>query len=211
MRQDTGSDMRPTQGQPHAGVSAMTAGTPPATLRHARAAQLFEAMPEIAEDMEAMPDPAIGTLEFLDQLAASPTPEEAITFAAQALQHRHAVWWAHECLRHLAELLDETDRDMLANAAAWVSEPSEANRIAAQTAAMAAPAKTPGVWVALGAAWSGGSMGPPDLPPVPPAPHLTGRALNAAVLSALARVDQAHRAQALAGFVRMARILATQE
>ncbi len=189
----------------------MTAEDRPGTLRFARAAQLFQAHPEVAEDMDAMPDPKIGTLEFLDQLAASPTPEEAITFAAQALQRRHAVWWAHECLRHLAEYLDDGDKTMLAHAATWVGEPTEANRIAAQTAAMAAPAKTPGVWVALGAAWSGGSMGPPDLPPVPPAPHLTGRALNAAVLSALARVDQAHRGQALAGFVQMARILATQE
>jgi len=211
MGQHTGSAARPSQGQPVSGAAAMSGDNRPGTLRFARAAQLFEAIPQVAEDMEAVPDPGVGTLEFMSRLADSSTPEEAITFAAQALQRRHAVWWAHECLRHLADVLDPGDPEMLALAARWVAEPSEANRVAAQTAAMEAPAKTPGVWVALGAAWSGGSLAPPDLPPVPPAPHLTGRALNAAVLSALARVDQAHRAQALAGFVRMAHILATQE
>jgi len=180
------------------------------TLRFERAAELFEAYPEIAEDMDALPDPDIGTLAFLDSLVASSTPEEAITFAAHALTRRYSVWWGHECLRHLSGQLNEADRTMLAHAARWVGDPAESNRIAAQTAAMSAPAKTPGVWIALGAAWSGGSLGPPDLPAVPPSPVLTGRAVNAGVLSVLARVDQSGRARVLAGFVQMARVLAEQ-
>ncbi len=180
------------------------------TLRFERAADLFSAYPEIAEDMDALPDPEIGTLDFLDSLVRSPTPEEAITLAAHALARRYSVWWGHECLRHLDAQIDDTDRSMLAHAARWVGEPSEANRVAAQTAAMAAPAKTPGVWIALGAAWSGGSLGPPGLPAVPPSRVLTGRAVNAGVLSVLARVDQSSRARVLAGFVQMARVLARQ-
>jgi len=197
------SDGRGPQG---GGMTAERQGT----LRFERAAELFDAYPEIAEDMDALPDPEIGTLAFLDRLVASSTPEEAITFAAHALSRRYAVWWGHECLRHLNGQLDETDRAMLAHAARWVGDPNESTRIAAQTAAMSAAAKTPGVWIALGAAWSGGSLGPPDLPVVPPSPVLSGRAVNAGVLSVLARVDQPSRARVLAGFVQMARVLAAQ-
>ena len=55
---------------------------------------------------------------------------------------------------------------------------------------MASPTKTPGVWIALAAGWSGGSMVGPDAMPVAPPPYLTARAVNAGVLSVLARVDR---------------------
>jgi Family of unknown function (DUF6931) len=45
------------------------------------------------------------------------------------------------------------------------------------------------VWAAVAAFWSGGSMAPPDLPAVPPAPHLTGVAVAGAVSLAAVRSD----------------------
>ena len=41
-------------------------------------------------------------------------PEEAITFCAYLLPGRAAVWWAHECLSQLAELLGDRDLELLA-------------------------------------------------------------------------------------------------
>ncbi|TIW09783.1 MAG: hypothetical protein E5V81_30335, partial [Mesorhizobium sp.] len=38
-------------------------------------------------------------------LLAGRVPEEAVTFCAYLLPERAAVWWGHECLSHLAELL----------------------------------------------------------------------------------------------------------
>lgn len=93
---------------------------------------------------------------------------------------------------------------MLAHAENWVRETEEETRRAALDAAMGAETKTPGVWVALAAGWSGGSMAPADTASVPPPPFLTARAVNAAILGLLARVDTQHREQVLLVFVDMA-------
>ena len=68
---------------------------------------------------------------------------------------------------------------------------------------MASQTKTPGVWIALAAGWSGGSMIGPDSVPVTPPPYLTAKAVNAGVLSVLARVDRKERASTLGRFVDM--------
>lgn len=178
------------------------------TLRYDEAAALFAALPEIGDDMDSRPAPGQGAIAFMQTLVTSPTPEEAITFAAHALARRHAVWWGHECLRHVAEVLDPADTAMLALAARWVGAPEEETRVEVLESALAQKVKSPGVWIALGAGWSGGAMAPRAPLPTPPPPYLTGRAVNAGVLSALARIDQARRARVLEGFVKMAQMLA---
>lgn len=167
------------------------------------AKDLFDAFVTAGDDILARPKGET-PLEFIAALARSPTPEEAITFSAYLLPRRKAVWWGHECARSLAHLLTEQDLQMLALAEAWVREPEEEQRLRALDTGMACPSKTPGVWIALAAGWSGGSMSGPGLPPVPPPPHLTPRAVNAGVLGALARVDNGHRAATLKTFVDMA-------
>jgi hypothetical protein len=169
----------------------------------AQAKDLFDAFATAGEDILARPR-AETPLEFMAKLAHSQTPEEAITFAAYLLPRRKAVWWGHECGRSLAHLLTDQDRQMLALAEAWVREPEEEQRVRALDAGLACSTKTPGVWIALAAGWSGGSMSNPGLPSVPPPPHLTPRAVNAGVLGALARVDNGHRGPTLKTFVDMA-------
>ncbi|MYZ50332.1 DUF6931 family protein [Propylenella binzhouense] len=176
---------------------------PPAyRLRFSTAAELFEAFPAARDDMRAEPDDR-PILEFLRGLANGPTPEEAITFAAYLLPRREAVWWAHQCLRQVPDALTAQDQEMLAAAEAWVREPEEALRRAALDRAMAASGKTPGVWVALAAGWSGGSM-TPEAPGTVAPPFLTPRAVNAAVLGILARVARPYREETLNAFVTMA-------
>lgn len=167
------------------------------------ARDLFEAFPTARDDIRARPGPADKPLEFWASLVRSPTPEEAITYGAYLLPRRQAVWWGHECLRNLNHLLSDDDRHMMALAETWVREPEEHNRVAAMQDGMAAKDKTPGVWIALAAGWSGGSMAGPDVPPVRPPPNLTPKAVNAAILSILAKVDNKHRATTLRGFVDM--------
>ena len=181
-------------------------------LRAPTAGLLFSGLPEIAEDMASRPEGAAAdmpVLGFLRQLLDGPTPEEAVTFAAHALLPRHAVWWGHECLQSLPEMLSEEDRQMLALGAAWAARPDEDSRYHALEAGMAARAHGPGVWIALAAGWSGGSMAPRDGAEVPAPPYLAGRAVNAGVLSFLARVPQPARRARLRSFVSMAEILAT--
>lgn len=174
------------------------------------ARELYDAIPEIEEDVTARPA-GHSSVDFIAALAAGETPEEAITYCAYVLPRRFAVWWGHECLGKLDAMLDDTDRDMLALAAAWVGDPQEDSRYRALNAAMEARVKSPGVWVALGAGWSSGSMAGADVPPVPPPPYLTARAINAGLLAALARCEQSARAEHLQRFVRMALMLSEAE
>ncbi len=174
-------------------------------VRFEAAADLMEAFPEIEEDITGRPaNPQQTALAFVEALLGSQTPEEAITLSAYVLPTRHAVWWGHECLRRSPEGLPPTDGLLLELAAAWVRDPTEETRYAALDAAMDSKQKTPGVWVALGAGWSGGSMVPPNLQPVPPPPFLPPRALNAAILSVLALRPVAERRVLLKEFVQMA-------
>ena len=100
---------------------------------------------------------------------------------------------------------------MLALAENWVRQPEEDQRCAVLDAGMAAPTKTPGVWIALAAGWSGGSMMRAGCrAPVTPPPYLTAKAVNAGVLGALARVDRKARAATLRPFVDMGMRLATR-
>jgi hypothetical protein len=178
-------------------------------LRFNTARDLFEAFPAALEDMAARPSDR-PSLEFVRELAAGRTPEDAITFTAYLLSPREAVWWGHQCLSMLADHLAAADHQLMALGENWVRQPDEERRNRALEEGMAAPRKTPGVWIALAAGWSGGSMAGPDVAPVPPPPYLTPRAVNAGVLSVLARVDRTHRAKTLASFVDMGVRLATR-
>lgn len=172
-------------------------------LRFQTAADLFEALPQVRDDMRAQPD-GRPSLDFLYHLLEGPTPEEAVTFASYLLPTREAVWWAHQCLHGVPDALTPQDHDLLTHVENWVREPDEPMRRIVLDAAMAAEVKTPGVWAAFAAGWSGGSMAPADASPVPPPPFLTPRTVNAAVLSLLARVETRHRDEVLRTFVGMA-------
>ncbi len=172
-------------------------------LRFKTAMDLFDHFPAARTDMRTKPTEQ-DCLAFLRGLAASATPEEAITFAAYLLPPREAVWWAHQCMHYVPDAMTDLDKRMVEFAENWVREPDEDMRNAALEAANAAETESPGVWIAFAAGWAGATMGPLNSAPVPPPSHLTPRAINAAVLGLLARIGMEHRSQALKGFVEMA-------
>ena len=171
-------------------------------IRFPTAAEVFEAQPEVAEDMVARPN-GEGPVPFVRTLLDSETPEEAITFSAYLLAIREAVWMGHECLMHVRSTLGESDVEMLRLAEAWVRSPDEETRNAALEAGMRQSPKSPGSWIALAAGWSSGSMLPPDQQAVVPLGCLVPRAVNAGVLSALARLDASVREKTLKDFVEI--------
>jgi hypothetical protein len=181
---------------------------PAAGLRLQLAAQLFATIPEIADDITTPPRAGEHVFDLARRLRLGPTPEEAITLMAFALQPRPAVWWGHECLKAAPDLLSDQDRAMLELAAAWVAEPTEANRYGALNAGQNLKLRGPGAWLALAAGWSAGSMTPEGLPPALVPLFAIGRALNAAVLTSLARVPQDMRQRMLEHYVAMAEVLA---
>lgn len=178
-------------------------------IRFNTAKDLFQAFPVALEDMAAGPSDR-PSLEFVKELLSSPTPEDAITFSAYLLGPREAVWWGHQALSLLVDRVGPEDVDLMAAAESWVRQPSEERRAAALEAGMASATKTPGAWIALGAGWSGGSMAPVGSPPVEPPAYLTAKAINAGILSALARVDRKQRGETLRQLVDMAIRLATR-
>jgi hypothetical protein len=129
--------------------------------------------------------PQMTPRQFFDALAAVPAfADDAVRFLAAALPKREAVWWGVLCAKEALPKPDPAAAKAVAAAEAWVKEPSEANRRAAGAAAAAAGYGTPAGCLAAAAFWSGGSLNPPHLPPVPPKDDLTGTAIAGAVLLA---------------------------
>lgn len=177
---------------------------------HSTARDLFDAYPTAALDMKAVPTDQ-PSLTFCRSLVAGRIPEEAITFCAYLLPSRVAVWWGHECLINLSSALDEQDFRMLGFVHGWVSDPSEYRRFSVLEEALAAEQRSPGVWIALAAGWSGEAMPGGHRYANGQAVGRTARAINTGILAGLSRVALTDRAAVLADIVAMGMQLAEFE
>ncbi len=121
--------------------------------------------------------------EFFSLLIETKLYTDAVKLLAHGMPKREVVWWACKCARSV----DATDSDpalkqLVDTAQRWVMRTNEQHRRAAMEAAEKAGYETPAAWSAAAAGWSGGSLAPPDVPPVPPGEHLTALAATAAIL-----------------------------
>jgi hypothetical protein len=142
--------------------------------------QLFPLSQEAQGLLVAEQSPAV----FLERLCAAEYHIDAIRFLAHALPAREVVWWA--CLATRSVFADGPPAHLKAveAAEAWVYHPDEEHRRAAMSAAAAVENDAPAHWAALAAAWSGGSLAPPEAPVVPPGETLPAQAAVGAVLLA---------------------------
>ena len=167
-------------------------------LQYRIARDLFLACPAIARDMTAPPTDQ-SPIEYCRALLAGRVPEEAITFCAYLLPARAGVWWAHECLSHLAELLSDGDLQLLALIQDWVGEPGNPDHGAALAQIAEVPPTTPAGWIALAAGWRDNGpaavMGSSGFP--------AAHAVSAGILAGLARVSLADRFAVLSAFAEM--------
>lgn len=128
--------------------------------------------------------------QFFELLVGQEQFNDAVRFLAQALAKREAVWWSAVCVRaYLEKKLSSSDRTALEAAEKWAAEPTADNCRAAEQAAEATRHETAAGWAAAAAFWSGDSLAPPDLPPVPPKDTLTGQAVYVAI-NMTAAVDE---------------------
>ncbi|TPK80207.1 hypothetical protein FJ936_28765 [Mesorhizobium sp. B2-4-13] len=165
-------------------------------LGYRTARDLFIACPAIARDMKSL---ATGQppLDFCRSLLAGRVPEEAVTFCAYLLPERAAVWWGHECLSNVAELLAGQDLELLALVHARVGEPDNLQHQAALSNSLQLPPATPAAWIALAAVWRHPTL------KMESSGFPAAHAVNAAILAGLARVALADRFTLLSAFVEM--------
>ncbi len=155
----------------------------------------------------ALLTPELAPLPFLDALVEAKAFVDAVNFLAFGLPKREAVWWASVALRAGGAAEVGPARDAVSAAEEWVRRPSEENRIAAGARAEQLTKDQPAGWAAWGAFWSGGSLTPPDLPPVPPGATLTAKAVAGAV-TLCAAVDPKRAPERFAAFITLGKDIA---
>ncbi len=178
---------------------------PVSALRFDTPKQLYDEMPQLRELIELRPTEEETALDFLNRLASSATPEDAITFTAFAVQPKIAVWWGYECLRNLRSDFSAVDRQLLEMVARWSANGGTALRYQIMQTALFAENRTAAVMLGLAAGWSGAQIAPNDPAPVPPG--RTPRAISSAVLSALAQCHLANRPHHLRKLVTISEAL----
>ena len=126
--------------------------------------------------------------------------DRAIFYLGQALPRFEAVAWAARLLQNRSRKtrLPPRDRQALDRSLRWLEEPIDEYRRAAYDAAQAAGTKSPERLLALAVYTSGGSMAPPDLPPVNPPQEICGKVAAGAVLMAAFLTDNPDAAKAVA-------------
>ena len=124
--------------------------------------------------------------KFLDLLVKNELFPDALRFLAFWLPRPAAVSWGCDCVEQMfAGKAGALDQARLQDAArTWSNEPNEKNCRAAEQAAIETDYSGAPGWLALGAFWSGDSLAPADLPPVPPGEALAVEAITGALTMA---------------------------
>ena len=158
--------------------------SPRGTLELIAIADLGDEVRAVVDGVQPPPSPK----RFVGMLMERGLHLDAVKFLAHALPRREAVWWVWVCARKasgpepkrpIKDALDATER--------WIVQPTDEHRRQALTFGEAANFSTAAGCAALAAFMSGGSLAPPEAPPVPPGEFLTAKAVSGGViLSAVA-------------------------
>lgn len=135
-------------------------------------------------DVHTLPDFETG-VQLISALRSGDRAVDAISFLAHALPKREAIWWAWSCARHAAgDQPSEAIQASLDATGRWIAEPTDANRRQAYDLAQKADLATPAGCAGAAAFFSGGSIGPPDQPEMPPGEFMAAKVISGAVLLA---------------------------
>ena len=178
---------------------------PRRSLRAGSPSEHFAGLPRLSDLVKLRPQKDEDCLHFLGRLRSSTTPEEAVTYTAFAAVPTDAAGWGYECLRLMADRLQPEERLMMEQIAAWLANPTTRLRHEIMRDALWAPTRGPSVLLGLAVGWSTGGPAPND--PEPVATYKAPVAINAAILSCLARGQLSQRSMYLARFLDMAETL----
>lgn len=144
-------------------------------------------------DEKLCPEEGVPPQAWYESALAEGALERAVSLLGHALPRYEAVAWVARLLEadsHRCKLLPR-DQQALDRALRWLGDPSDDFRREAFEAAELASEDAPERMLGAAVFLSGGSMAPPDLPPVQPAPELCGRFAAAAVVLAAHRSGEA--------------------
>lgn len=147
---------------------------------------------------------AMAPADFIQTLRDKKLYVPGIDFLAHALPARDAIWWGCLCMQHACgERLAPPEREAAIATVRWVLQPNEENRAAAGPAAQAVGLASPAGSLAMAVHLTGGSMAPPNAPPVPPGPYAPAKPVAAAIKLAGAKGDAARLQDTLRLFLNL--------
>ena len=145
----------------------------------------ISAAAELGEPAMALVRPEMHPREFVALMMENKLYPDAVRFLAHALPKREAVWWGWVCAKRAAgDAPPPPIKIVLAATERWIAQPTDENRRAAMAAAQQAGLDSAAGCAGLAAFFSGPSLAPPELPPVPPGEYLTAKAVSGAVIFA---------------------------
>ncbi len=146
----------------------------------------------------------MGPQSFIETLLEKKQYLVAIDFLAHAVPAREAIWWGCLCLQHACgEKFSAADKSACRAAVHWVLQPSEENRVFAKTEADIVGVSSPAGALAAAASQTGGSIAPPNMPPVPPGPYAPAKLVGMSIKVAATKGEPAKMMQNQKSFVEL--------
>lgn len=143
------------------------------------------AVAELSEEATGLLKPDIAPPDYVALLMSKKLYADAVRFLAHALPKREAVWWGWISAKKAAGTdpppkikasLEATEK--------WIAQPDDESGRAAMAAAKEAQTTTAAGCAGVAAFFSGSSLGPSHIPPIPPGEYLTAKAVSGAVIYA---------------------------
>jgi hypothetical protein len=161
------------------------------------------AVAELSEEAMGLLRPDIAPPDYVALLMSKKLYADAVRFVAHALPKREAVWWGWISAKRAAGAdpppkikasLEATEK--------WIAQPDDESGRAAMAAAKEAQTTTAAGCAGMAAFFSGSSLGPAHVPPIPPGEFLTAKAVTGAVIYAAVGKDPANAPDRFQSFVQ---------
>jgi hypothetical protein len=160
------------------------------------------AVAELSEEATALLRPDTAPQDYVSLLMSKKLYADAVRFVAHALPKREAVWWGWISAKRAAgpepppkikASLEATEK--------WIAQPDDEGGRAAMAAAKEAKTSTAAGCAGMAAFFSGSSLGPAHVPPIPPGEFLTAKAVSGAVIYAAVGKDPVNAPDRFKSFV----------
>ncbi len=184
-------------------------GETPAALRSGKTfAEIVDAS-ELSDEALALRADNQAPKDYVAALVEHRHYADAVRLLAHALPKREAVWWAWVSARRTAgENPPDVIREALQATEAWIKDPTDQNRRVAMERAEAAEFSTAAGCAGLAAFFSGDSMAPPEMDPVPPGEYMAANAIAGSIVLAAVSEQPEKANERYASFVEQGLVIA---